>query len=118
MSDQPSRDILLPPEMREKAIQSGFSKSKISIMSLFILSVLAGAYIAFGAVFSSIIALGMPGVWPYGFMKVLQGLAFSLGLILVVVGGAELFTGNNLMVMAWLDRKIRGTAIQIGRAHV
>jgi formate/nitrite transporter len=111
MSDQPSRDILLPPEMREKAIQSGVAKSKISIVNLLILSVLAGAYIAFGAVFSSIIALGMPGVWPYGFMKVAQGLAFSMGLILVIIGGAELFTGNNLMVMAWLDRKIRGTAI-------
>lgn len=111
MSDQLSRDILSPKEMREKAIQSGITKSKISIPGLLILSVLAGAYIAFGAVFSSIIALGMPGVWPYGFMKALQGLAFSMGLILVVIGGAELFTGNNLMVMAWLDRKISGISI-------
>lgn len=111
MSDQLSRDILSPKEMREKAIQSGITKSKISILELLILSVLAGAYIAFGAVFSSIIALGMPGVWPYGFMKALQGLAFSMGLILVVIGGAELFTGNNLMVMAWLDRKISGISI-------
>lgn len=111
MSDQLSRDILSPKEMREKAIQSGITKSKIAIPGLLILSVLAGAYIAFGAVFSSIIALGMPGVWPYGFMKALQGLAFSMGLILVVIGGAELFTGNNLMVMAWLDRKISGISI-------
>jgi formate/nitrite transporter len=72
---------------------------------------LAGAYIAFGAVFSSVIALGMPGTWPYGIMKALQGLSFSLGLILVVVGGAELFTGNNLMVIAWLDKKINTLAV-------
>jgi formate transporter len=106
MSNESLRDIYLPSEMREKAIQSAVAKSKLPLVSLFILSILAGIYIALGAVFSSIIALGMPGTWPYGLMKSLQGLAFSLGLILVIVGGAELFTGNNLMVMAWLDRKI------------
>jgi formate transporter len=106
MSNESPRDIYLPSEMREKAIQSGVSKSKAPLLSLILLSILAGIYIALGAIFSSIIALGMPGTWPYGLMKSLQGLAFSLGLILVIIGGAELFTGNNLMVMAWLDRKI------------
>jgi formate transporter len=106
MSNVTPRDIYLPSEMREKAIQSGVAKSKLPLLSLVILSILAGCYIAFGAVFSSIIALGMPGTWPYGLMKSLQGLVFSLGLILVIIGGAELFTGNNLMIMAWIDRRI------------
>jgi formate transporter len=107
MLNESPRDVYIPSEMREKAIQSAVAKSKLPLLSLTILSILAGIYIALGAVFSSIIALGMAGTWPYGLMKSLQGLAFSLGLILVVVGGAELFTGNNLMVIAWLDRKIK-----------
>ncbi len=106
MSEQNSRDIYQPREMREKAILSGVAKSKLPFLSMILLAILAGAYIALGAVFSSVIAIGMPGVWPYGIMKTLQGLAFSLGLILVIIGGAELFTGNNLMVMSWIDRKI------------
>jgi len=111
MSLETPKDIYLPGEMREKAIQSGVAKSKLPLLSLIILSILAGSYIAFGAVFSSVVALGMPGTWPYGMMKFLQGLVFSLGLILVIVGGAELFTGNNLMIMAWLDQKISIGAI-------
>lgn len=111
MDNQMSKDILSPIEMREKVILSGILKNKLPFGQLLLLSILAGAYIAFGAVFSSVIALGMPGNWPYGIMKTLQGLAFSLGLILVVVGGAELFTGNNLMVIAWLDKKINSLAV-------
>lgn len=111
MDNQMSKDILSPIEMREKVILSGILKNKLPFGQLLLLSILAGAYIAFGAIFSSVIALGMPGNWPYGIMKTLQGLAFSLGLILVVVGGAELFTGNNLMVIAWLDKKINSLAV-------
>ena len=44
--------------------------------------------------------------WPPGFVRLLSGIAFTLGLILVIVGGAELFTGNNLIVMAWANRKV------------
>jgi len=73
---------------------------------MLLLAILAGMYIAFGGVISTIVATGMIGVWPYGLMKVLQGLVFSLGLILVVVGGAELFTGNMLMVIPFAARKI------------
>lgn len=73
---------------------------------MLLLAILAGMYIAFGGVISTIVATGMIGVWPYGLMRVLQGLVFSLGLILVVVGGAELFTGNMLMVIPFAARKI------------
>jgi formate transporter len=92
--------------MFDKAVATGVNKSGLSISKMAVLSFMAGMFIAFGAVFASVVAVGMSGVWPYGFMKLLQGLVFSMGLILVVVGGAELFTGNSLMVMAWLENKI------------
>ena len=71
----------------------------------FALAVLAGAFIAMGAVFMTTVMAGDDGV-PYGVERLLGGLAFSLGLILVVVAGAELFTGNNLLVMGWASRRI------------
>jgi formate transporter FocA len=73
---------------------------------MFALAVLAGAFIAMGAVFSTTVTTGAAGVLAYGVTRILGGLAFCLGLILVVVAGAELFTGNNLIVMAWAGRKV------------
>jgi formate transporter len=73
---------------------------------MFSLAVLAGAYIALGAVFATTVSAGTAADWPYGVSRLLSGLVFSLGLILVVVGGAELFTGNNLIAMAWASRKV------------
>jgi formate transporter FocA len=70
------------------------------------LAVLAGAFIALGAVFMTTVTAGASGVLPYGIARLLGGVAFCLGLILVVVAGAELFTGNNLIVMAWASRKV------------
>jgi len=99
-------DALTPPEMLEKASSIGEVKAHSSIRKLIPLSILAGTYIAYGAIFASVVATGMSGVWPYGIMKFMQGIVFSLGLILVVVGGAELFTGNVLMVIAWAQKKI------------
>jgi len=103
-SDIPS--AFTPLQMYEKVLNSGISKANLSFTPMLLLAILAGMYIAFGGVFSTIVATGMIGVWPYGLMKVLQGLLFSLGLILVVVGGAELFTGNMLMVIPFAARKI------------
>lgn len=97
-------DALLPAEMAVKAEAIGVKKATMDLASLSALSVLAGAFIAFGAVFSTTVAAG--GTLPYGIMRLATGLTFSLGLILVVVGGAELFTGNNLIVMAWASRRI------------
>jgi formate transporter FocA len=99
-------DALLPAEMAAKAEEIGVKKAALDAASLFVLAVLAGAFIALGAVFSTTVAAGTPGALPYGVVRLLAGLVFSLGLILVVVGGAELFTGNNLIVMAWANRKI------------
>ena len=98
-------DALLPPEMAAKAEQVGVRKAHLPALSMFVLAVLAGAFVALGAVFSTAVTAGATGL-PYGLVRLLAGLVFSLGLILVVVGGAELFTGNNLIVMAWASGKV------------
>lgn len=92
--------------MVEKAGSIGIQKAALPIINVLPLSFLAGTYIAFGAVFASVVAIGMDGVWPQGFVKMLQGVVFSMGLILVVVGGGELFTGNVLLVIVWAQKKI------------
>lgn len=109
-----SIDALLPPAMAEKAEEIGAAKARLDTASLLTLAVLAGAFIAFGAMFANIAVAAAGESLPYGVTRVLSGVVFSLGLILVVVGGAELFTGNNLMVMAWAGGK--ATARHILRA--
>ena len=74
-------------------------------LNVFVLAVLAGAFIALGADFATTVMAGSSQL-PFGVARLLGGLAFSLGLILVVVAGAELFTGNNLVVMAWASRRV------------
>lgn len=103
---EPSFDALLPPAMAVKAEQVGVNKSRLEPANTFLLAILAGAFIALGAVFSTIITTGAAGVLPYGVTRLLGGLVFCLGLILVVVAGAELFTGNNLIIMAWASGKV------------
>jgi formate transporter FocA len=98
-------DALLPAEMAAKAEQIGVKKAHLPALSMLVLAVLAGAFIALGAVFATTVVAGTPAL-PYGVARLLAGLVFSLGLILVVVGGAELFTGNNLIVLAWANGKV------------
>jgi formate/nitrite transporter len=102
---EPRIDALLPAEMAANAERIGVRKAEMPALSTFVLAVLAGAFIALGAIFSTTVSAGT-GSLPYGVARLLAGLVFSLGLILVVVGGAELFTGNNLIVMAWASRKV------------
>jgi formate transporter len=99
-------DALLPREMARAAEEIGIRKASAPPLTTFVLAVLAGAFIALGAIFSTTVTAGTANTFPYGPSRLLVGLAFSLGLILVVVGGAELFTGNNLIVMAWASRKV------------
>src|SRR5258708_10374884 len=99
-------DALLPAEMAARAEQIGVKKAAMDPAVMFALAVLAGAFIALGAMFATTVAAGAAGAMPYGCIRLLSGLVFSLGLILVVVGGAELFTGNNLIVMAWAGGKV------------
>jgi formate transporter len=104
-------DALLPQEMATRAEYIGARKAEMSTLTTFSLAILAGAFIALGAVFATTVATGTSGVLPFGVAKLLTGLVFCLGLILVVVGGAELFTGNNLIVMAWASGKVTGRAL-------
>ncbi len=104
-------DALLPAEMARRAEHIGERKVEAPTLQVFALSLMAGAFIAFGAVFATTVATGASGTLSYGVTKLLVGLAFCLGLILVIVGGAELFTGNNLIVMAWAGRKVSTKAL-------
>lgn len=104
-------DALLPAEMARRAEYLGVRKAEAKTLTMFALAILAGAFIALGAVFATTIAAGTSSSLPFGVTKLLIGLVFCLGLILVIVGGAELFTGNNLIVMAWAGGKVSTRAL-------
>ena len=93
-------DALLPQDIARKAEALGADKARMPAMRLFALAILAGAFIAFGAIFFAVVQVGAADTPFWGIARLLGGVAFSLGLVLVVIGGAELFTGNTLMVMA------------------
>ncbi|MCC7346411.1 MAG: formate/nitrite transporter family protein [Variibacter sp.] len=99
-------DALLPAEIARKAEMIGAQKARLDLARLVVLSVLAGAFIGLGAMFATTVLAGADGVLPFGLSRLIAGVVFALGLILVVVGGAELFTGNTLMVMALAARRI------------
>lgn len=111
MSQEIRIDALLPQEMAHRAEYIGVRKAEAPALTLFALSIMAGAFIALGAVFATTVAAGTSSEWPFGVSKLLTGLVFCLGLILVVVGGAELFTGNNMIVMAWASGKVTTRAL-------
>jgi formate/nitrite transporter len=93
-------DALLPLEIARKAETIGAQKARLEFAKLIVLAILAGAFIGLGAMFATTVLAGAEGNIPFGIGRMIAGFVFSLGLILVVVGGAELFTGNTLMVMA------------------
>jgi len=103
--NQSPYDALMPPAMAEAAETIGVRKAGIDIARLFTLAFLGGSFIALGAVFSTTVGAGGSAL-PFGLVRLMMGVAFSLGLILIVVGGAELFTGNMLLVMAWASRRV------------
>lgn len=97
-------DAYSPTEIASRVETVGVGKANLNLMAKLTLAVLAGVFISFGAVLFTLVVhdskLG------FGLTQALGGLSFCLGLILVVVGGAELFTGNNLLVMAFVSKKI------------
>jgi len=98
-------DSLVPAEMAQKAEDVGVKKASLDFWTMFALAILAGAFISLGAVFATTVGTG-GGDLPFGVNKLLMGLVFTVGLIMVIVGGAELFTGNNLIVMAFMSGKV------------
>ena len=104
MADVFGSDCFSPKQVAERVEQVGVAKARLPMLSMIALGVLGGGFIGLGAMYFTLVTsdatLGfVPG-------RLLGGLVFSLGLILVVVAGAELFTGNNLLVMAWTSNKI------------
>jgi formate transporter len=99
-------DMLLPPEMAQKAEDIGVKKASMGWRNMFLLSILAGAFIGLGAIFATTVTAGASGHLSFGVTKLLGGTVFCLGLILVIIAGAELFTGNNLIIMALASHKI------------
>ncbi|HQR14367.1 MAG TPA: formate/nitrite transporter family protein [Nitrospira sp.] len=96
-------DAYPPPEIAARVCKLGLAKVNTAVPTMVALAVLAGAFISLGALFYTVtITVGNEGpTLPFGLLRLAGGITFSLGLILVVVGGAELFTGNNLIAMAW-----------------
>ena len=97
-------DAFSPKEIAEKVASVGVAKARLPLLSTLMLGVLAGGFIGLGALYFALVV--SDAQLSFGIARMLGGMVFSLGLILVVVGGAELFTGNNLLVMAWADGKI------------
>jgi len=116
-------DAILPAMMAARAEEGGVKRVATDPLTLLVLSVLGGAFIAFGAIFATTVSAGSMTITaaggapafstglPYGVVRLLSGIVFSLGFIMVVVAGAELFTGNNLIVMAWASGKVTTRAL-------
>jgi len=103
-------DALIPSAMAQKAEEIGVRKANLPASKLFLLAILAGAFIGLGAACFTTTLAGAASL-PFGMARLLASLTFCLGLILVIVGGAELFTGNSLIVMAWASGKINIAAL-------
>ena len=97
-------DAFSSTEITAQVEKIGVAKVHLPLLSMLMLSVLAGAFIGLGALY--FVVVKSDPVLSFATGQVLGGLVFSLGLLLVVVAGAELFTGNNLLAMAWADGKI------------
>ena len=102
-----SMDDKTPQTIAEAVAQTiGTKKITTHWAAIFVLGILAGAYIAFGALLSTVVTFDMVPKFGMGFTSLIRGSMFSVGLMLVVIAGGELFTGNNLMVSSALDKGI------------
>jgi formate/nitrite transporter len=99
-------DAPQPVEITARAEQVGVKKTAAGPANVFVLALLAGLFISFGGISATTATAGVAGTLPFGVTRVLAGAAFMFCLVLVVVTGAELFTGNTLMVVAWANRRI------------
>lgn len=97
-------DCYSPKEIAERVENVGVTKANLPLLSMTALGVLAGGFIGLGALYATVVF--SDATLSFAASRLLGGLVFSLGLILVVVAGAELFIGNNLLVMAWVSRRI------------
>ena len=111
-------EAVMPAAMAIRAEESGINRAALDPLAAFVLSLLAGAFVAFGAIFATTVSAGTMTTFAadgslvssaalsYGVSRLLVGLAFCVGILAVIIAGAELFTGNNLVVMAWASSKV------------
>jgi len=97
-------DAYSPPEIAKRIAAVAEKKSGLDFFRMFVLAILAGVFIAFGAQFYTLVV--HDSGLAFGLSNLIGGLVFCLGLILVVIAGAELFTGNTLIVMGFIERKV------------
>ena len=93
-----------PAEIKEAIEKVGVKKTNLPFLASFMLAIVAGGSVGFGALYYTVVA--SDAELSFAVTRVVGGLVFSLGLALVLVGGAELFTGNNLIVLAWASGKV------------
>jgi len=103
--DNFSVDAYAPKEIAARIENAGVSKSTTDPLRVFALAVLAGVFIALGSTFFTVVTFDSTMI-NAGVLRLIGGFVFCLGLVLVVVAGAELFTGNNLIVMAYVEKKV------------
>lgn len=103
-------EAILPPAMALRAEESGVKRAATDPLTLIVLSILGGAFISFGAIFATTVSAGGAAL-PYGIVRLLSGMVFSVGLTLIIIGGAELFTGSAIIVMAWANGKVKTRAL-------
>jgi formate transporter len=97
-------DAFSPEQIANRVEESGVAKAHLPFLTTAMLGIMAGAFIAIGSLYYTIVA--SDATLGFAATRVLGGVVFSVGLLLVLVAGGELFTGNNLLAMAWVDRKI------------
>ena len=109
MTELYGSDAYAPSEVARRVATVGVAKARMALLPLLMLGVLAGAFVGLGSMLFVIVrsdaTLGVAA------SQIVGGLVFSLGLLLVVVAGAELFTGNNLLAMAWADGQITSAQV-------
>jgi formate transporter len=104
MNELYGSDAYAPSEIAQRIGNAGVAKARLAVLPLLMLGALAGAFIGLGAML--FVLVKSDASLSFASSAILGGLVFSLGLLLVVVAGAELFTGNNLLAMAWADGRI------------
>jgi formate transporter len=116
-------EAIMPAAMAVRAEDSGIRRAALDPLAVLVLSILGGAFVAFGAIFATTVSAGTftssdaaglvqsTATLPYGVVRLLVGLAFCVGILMVIIAGAELFTGNNLVVMAWASGKVGTSAL-------
>jgi formate/nitrite transporter len=112
----PGFDAYSPREIAARVQEVCLLKARLPLLQLAMLGVLAGGFIGLGSLYY-VIVVSDPAL-PHALQRVLGGVVFSLGLLLVVVAGAELFTGNNLLAMAWADGRLSTRDVLVNWAVV